>query len=381
MAPRLLMVVGADASKRAAGPRRDFAVLAEATAAVLLDRNDVARSPSGRTISRIFGLPAAQAWLAFRRRSDFDVIFTDGEHIGIPLALLLRATRSPVKHITIGHRLSSRKKRLPLALLHAHRRMDRIVVHSRHQREFASQALGIPPMRLALVPYQVDPQFWAPRPTVHEPLVVSVGLEHRDYRTLVRAATGLDARVIIGAASHWSRHDFSASALPSNVEVASYDYLALRDLYARAAVVVVPLADVDNQAGVTTILEAMAMGKAVVVTQSLGQTDVVEDRRSPSRGIPRTRPLSLTRAMAAESGTPVEPTGFYVPPGDAGALRRAITYLLDHPQEREALGLAARRAAVELYSVDLFASRLHDLIRSVAEAESVGPALRYGYQR
>jgi hypothetical protein len=39
---------------------------------------------------------------------------------------------------------------------------------------------------------------------------------------------------------------------------------------ARSSVVVVPLFDVDFHAGITTILEAMAMGKAVIVTHSMG---------------------------------------------------------------------------------------------------------------
>ncbi len=38
---------------------------------------------------------------------------------------------------------------------------------------------------------------------------------------------------------------------------------ALRDLYARARVVVVPLEDVDYDAGVTVITEALAMAKPV----------------------------------------------------------------------------------------------------------------------
>ena len=128
------------------------------------------------------------------------------------------------------------------------------------------------------------------------------------------------------------------------MEIGSFDYFGLRDLYARAAIVVVPLADVDFQAGVTTILEAMAMGKPVIVTHSQGQTDVVEDRRMRRAA---TRParvrVSFTRQLAQELGHPVEPTGLYVPPADPAALRQAIVYLLDHPEERARLGAAGRR--------------------------------------
>jgi len=82
---------------------------------------------------------------------------------------------------------------------------------------------------------------------------------------------------VIGAASHWSRQRNTAEGrgIPQNVRVDSFDSQARRELYARSAVVVVPLYDVDFQAGVTTILEAMAMAKPVVVTRSQGQIDIV----------------------------------------------------------------------------------------------------------
>jgi len=366
---RVLFVVGADAARQSDAPRRDYDVIARAVGATMLDRTAVERSLIARLVRRFAGTAAAQAWLAFRRRGDFDVILTDGEHVAIPLAILLRIGRSRIRHVTIGHRLSTPKKRLFFRTLRAHDYMDKIAVHSRHQYEFAVRELGIPASRLALVPYHVDTEFWSPREVEPERLVVSAGLEHRDYSTLMRAARGLNAEFVIGAASHWSRHGFSTEEQPVNVRVGSFDYRALRDLYARAAVVVVPLRDVDNQAGVTTILEAMAMGKAVVVTQSIGQTDVVEDRRSRQRGVPRARPESLIGLLAAERGLAAEPNGFYVPPADADALRRAITYLLDHPAERERLGRAGRKLVERILTIEQFADRMRDLLTATLEAD------------
>jgi glycosyltransferase involved in cell wall biosynthesis len=271
-----------------------------------------------------------------------------------------------VRHVTIGHRLSSPKKRVLMRSLQAYRRIDRIAVHSRYQLDHARSVLGIPEQRLALVPYQVDTEFWRQTDVPEERLIVSAGVEHRDYPTLLEAVRDLDARVEIGAASHYSRHAFSTTATPRNVTVGAYDYQSLRELYARAAIVVVPLADVDNQAGVTAILEAMSMGKPVVVTQSLGQTDIVEDRRDRKRGEPRPRPVSLVRLLAREQGLSLEPTGFYVPPRDPGALRRALEYLLDHPEERRSLGAAGRRVAEQLFTVENFASRIRELIEAAA---------------
>ncbi len=148
----------------------------------------------------------------------------------------------------------------------------------------------------------------------------------------------------------------------------SFDYPALRQLYARAALVVVPLDDTDFQAGVTTILEAMAMGKPVIVTHTQGQTDVVQDRRAFTRGnSPRARPETLLSSLAIATGVKLEPSGFYVPPGDHQALRRAIVFLVDHPEERKRFGAAGRRAVEQLATVDQYAARLQQLIREALE--------------
>lgn len=376
---RVLLVISArlpTESTDAGGPRKDYTALAEALGATVIDYETVERSRAGRFIARVAGIPVAQALLAFLRSGRFDAILTDGEHIGIPLALLLRLSRSHAAHVTIGHRLSTPKKRMFFRFLRAHARIDRIAVHSSLQREIAIGDLGIPAQQVVLVPYQVDAGFWRPSPDVDEErLVASAGLEHRDYPTLFRAVEGLDARVVIGAASHWSRQANTAEGqhVPENVQLGAFDYHALRDVYARSAVVVVPLYDVDFQAGVTTILEAMAMGKAVIVTHTQGQVDVVEDRRAATRGeMPRIHPVSLLRAVAQEAGEEVEPNGFYVPAGDSEALRRAIVYLLDHPSERQCLGRAGREAVERFMTVGQFAARLAGLVeqaRAVRNAD------------
>ena len=55
---------------------------------------------------------------------------------------------------------------------------------------------------------------------------------------------------------------------------------------------------------------------------------------------PRQRPTSLLRHVAETAGVEIEPNGFYVPPNDPGALRRAIEYLARPTRERARLGAA-----------------------------------------
>ncbi|HEX2034104.1 MAG TPA: glycosyltransferase family 4 protein [Chloroflexota bacterium] len=374
--PRTLLVVSAalpDGPRDSPGPRKDYVALARALDATVLDYTCVQRSLVARSIARLAGMPVAQAWLAFQWRRDFDAILTDGEHIGLPLALLLKLAGAEQVHVTIGHRIAAPKKQPFFRWLKLYTHCARIAIHARLQYELAVRRAGIPADRLAFVPYQVDTEFWRPaaaqpgseQESGEAPLICSVGLEYRDYPTLFRAVHGLNVKVVVAAASHWSRRSNTANQapLPPNVTVGAFDYHALRELYARSALVVVPLEDVDFQAGITTILEAMAMGKAVVVTHTAGQTDVVEDRRPTTRGnAPRRRPVSLLRTLAEQEGLSLEPNGIYVPPRDPLMLRQAISYLLEHPQERARLGAAGRRLVERLLTVDQYAARLRALV-------------------
>src|SRR5260370_19346352 len=116
--------------------------------------------------------------------------------------------------------------------------------------------------------YFADERFWRALPGGEAPpagpMICGGGLELRDYGTLLAAVRDLPVDLRIGAASSWSHHSaFDGSPdLPPNVHVYSYAYLPLRQLYAAARFVVVPLQDVDNQAGNTVVLEAMAIANA-----------------------------------------------------------------------------------------------------------------------
>jgi len=381
MTSRILFVVSANAPPGApvdpAGPRKDYDVIARRLGADVLDWTAARRTLLARLLWKAIGVARTQALLAFLRRHRYDVIVTDGEHIGIPLALLLKLARTKVPHVTIGHRLTAAKKRPFFRWLKVQSHLSAVVLHSRYQYELAREQLGFTGEQLALVPYQVDPDFWRPMAVPEERLIVSAGLEFRDYPTLIRAVDGLDAKLIVAAASNWSKRRNTALGThrPANVEVSSFDYHGLRALLARAAVVAVPVDDVDFQAGITTVLEAMAMGKPVVVTHSYGQTDVIEDRRSVTRGATdRPRPVSLLRNVAEEEDVSIEPNGFYVPPHDPDALRRALVYLLDHPEDRARLGAAGRRAVEQLMTVDQFADRLALIVEVVLEHENPAAA-------
>ena len=176
---------------------------------------------------------------------------------------------------------------------------------------------------------------------------VAVGLEARDYPTLLKAVDGLPVQVVIAAASPWSKRADTTQgrAIPANVEVRRFSQHELRQLYGDAQFMVMPLQNVDFQAGVTAILEAMAMKRAVICSRTPGQTDVIVEGE----------------------------TGLYVPPGDVAALRSAIVHLLEHPDAAHRMGVSGRKRIEQFMSLSHYVQRLGQVVLHIEKAHHHTP--------
>jgi glycosyltransferase involved in cell wall biosynthesis len=347
--------------QRGERPLTDYVALARAFGADLLDyaAAEAELGAWGRLLVHLGGENLRLAWACFRHSRRYRLIFTDGEQVGLPLAMLFKlAWRRPrPRHMMIGHVLSVGKKMALLDGLSLQHYIDRFVVYSSWQKTFIEQRWSVPPDRVIQTPFMVDADFFAPGaaavscqalglPDDGLPIVCSAGLEYRDYDTLLEAVAGLDVRVVLAAASPWSKRrvEISHNHLPANVIVRSFTQFELRQLYALCAFVVLPLHPVAFQAGVTTLLEAMAMGKAVICTRTPGQTDVVV----------------------------VGETGLYVEPHDAASLRAAVLSLLADPARAAALGRQGRQRVLDQMSLDCYADRLNFYVQSAC-AFSLAP--------
>src|SRR5579862_8646472 len=95
-----------------AGPLMDYYALAaairrgEGDGADLVDYAAVEEDQDFfvRVARRFGGRDAALAMVGFRRRKLYDKVFTNGENVGIPLALLYTMVKTRPGHVTIGHR-------------------------------------------------------------------------------------------------------------------------------------------------------------------------------------------------------------------------------------------------------------------------------------
>lgn len=315
-------------------PRLDVFEIADRLGATTYDYGDVEASDSVlvRTAHRVAGASAALALLGMQVHKQYDVILTSGEDIGIPLAALLKGTDSRTAHAMIVHTLAPKKKRVFFELFGIQTRVDHALVYARTEESLLLRELGFRKEQVERIYYHADEQFFRPAATPPEPdLICAAGQLLRDYDCLVRAVADLPVRVQIAAGSPWITQDLRPKAdLPKNIAWGKLNRFELRSLYERAALAVVPIQQNVYQTGIATILEMMAMGKCVIATKTIGQTDTIVDGE----------------------------TGVYVPPGDAGALRATIQRLLAAPDEARRIGQNARRFMEQEAGLDLFVTHV-----------------------
>ena len=294
---------------------------------------------------------------AFLHRHEYDVIITWMEQLSVAFAFAQFFTRRRVPHIALLYWMS--KPDVKFLLRRVHNSILAIVTWSSVQRTFALNKLGIPPSKIHLIKHFVDPIFWRPMPDLSaddksEVFICSAGAEMRDYPTLFLAVKDLPIHCYIAAreirivrrvrAKTWS-YDSLKDLLPPNVTIRPYPATELRELYQRAKIVVVPLMPSLTDNGITVILEAMAMGKAIICSRTEGQKDALED------GV----------------------TGVLVEQGNPAALREAIISLLNDPARAEMLGNnAANYIKNSRHSLDDFSADVAKVVHEALKAHGGG---------
>jgi glycosyltransferase involved in cell wall biosynthesis len=336
-------------------PRTPYVELARALDADVIDNDFMTRAGhrASRAAARRVGIVEGQVLEAFLRRRRYRHIVAFADRIGLELALLFKLARSRRDLVLVSNWLMGASKRAFFERAHVQSHLGTIVGFGSVQLGLAADRYGFAPEQLHLALQPVDERFWQPTAdgAAQEDLICSVGCisGFRDYRTLVAATRDLPVRVqlavgslILSAGHKRERAQLFQAAIPPEDLPANIDYKFdlsapdLRDLYGRSRFVVMPLEEVDFDAGVTSITEAMAMGKAVIVTRNKGQVDVIRD------GI----------------------DGLYVPPHDAGALREAIRHLLDSPAEATRMGEAGREAVLRRHTLDGYVEHVSNIVRA-----------------
>ena len=286
-----------------------------------------------------YGGDFASVLASLRVANRSDIVLATADTVGIPLVLLKRTglLRPPLVYVSIGlpERLLRVHGRLVRRLYaQAFRRVAAIVAYSEGEAEWLRRRLGegAPPVRF--VPFGVDVASFSPEVAAGEDVdVVSVGADpHRDFTLLCAvAARRPELRFHVVAGSENAR---ALGTVPTNVSVETDLPLErVRERLAEARVVVLPVRRNSYSGATTVLLQAMALGKPVVVSE----TD------------------AIARGYELEDGVNCR----LVPPGDGEALERA---LLETLADSRSLGSRARQTVERHFTWGRYTDALWEIL-------------------
>jgi glycosyltransferase involved in cell wall biosynthesis len=277
-------------------------------------------------------------WLESRPASTApDVVLCWDERVGVPTSWYARRGGGP-KVITGVIWLTDEKRTSRVHQLlggSALRRAHRVFTLSSAQIPVLRDAFGVSDRHLLHLPFGIDTDFFTSGGEPTPGLVVGAGNDrHRDHATLVAAVaqvarTQPDARLELATAQPID--------VPAELGVRhdALSHVQMREMYRRSSVAAVSLVPNLHVSGVSVVLEAMACGRPVVVTETPGMRDYIVN------GV----------------------TGLLVPPNDVSALAAAIGELMTDPQKAAEMGVAARRDVERRFSTAVQASKLATLAR------------------
>ena len=259
------------------------------------------------------------------------------------------------------YRQDLERRSVPVAYLvrRMFRRARRVIVLGERDRLIVERDLGVSPLRVTKLPNAVPDPGPAPNRSPSSSLVRIVFLGHLDNRKgvpelLAALATAeLERRrwrLDCAGGGEIERFRAMAGELGLAARIEFHGWLAQAEVTAlcRSADVFVLPSHAEGQA--MSLLEAMAHGLAIVSTPVGAHLEAID---------PDVHALMVT-------------------PGDVVELRQAICRLIDEPELRTRLAVAARQRYMENFTIDRYAARLsriyHDTIAALPSAATALPA-------
>lgn len=232
---------------------------------------------------------------------------------------------------------------------------DQIICLSQKLKDDLIQDFNINPAKISVAEWGGDLPFYpigeAASEPLSKPIILSAGKTYRDYPTLLAAIETLNCELqICGHAYQDVRRDLT---LPANAVFYNevLPWRAVLERYRNAYAVAIPLADKRNKpknaVGLTNLLEAMAMGKPVVMTRN-----------------------NLSRYVV---DIEAEGIGLWVETGDVKGWQEALEYLLNHPEVAHQMGAKARQLAEQEMNLNVFSRKVASTLSRVT---LVNPAMK-----
>jgi len=281
----------------------------------------------------------------------YDLIYSDGAQSAVLLAFLrsiFKRKYPPHVVLDIGCFNGGRRREIELKPIRKLvESISCVIYHARIQESYYRECL--PPLweRCRFVPIGIDPRSLQPQEVREEDYIFCLahrGLKARDWPTLMDAFGKLDTRTelrIIGTEKA-RRSDLRGRKVPKNVKF--YPFVPrpkLKNFISRSRFGVLPLPYRAHSQGQLSLLDSMAMGKAVIVSKVPGIIDYVEDGK----------------------------TAILYEPYNAEDLKEKVEYLLNNPQEAKRIGREARRVVELYYNEENMARGIYKAIKELCKID------------
>ena len=217
--------------------------------------------------------------------------------------------------------------------------VDAIIYHAKVQREYYLSVLGLAETKTYFLPFGMDHEYFSP--SAEEPTgdyILSLGNGERDYETLLDAARLVKIKVKV--VSWWGLQNYlkSHGSQPDNVEAYGFTPISqLKVMIAEAKFVVLSLKSVPYSIGHGSLLMAMAMAKAVVVSNVPAMIGYVIDGD----------------------------TALLCQHGNAADMAEKINYLLANPVKVQGIGKNAREALLANFTEETMAKGIYQILTKV----------------
>ncbi|HDH97281.1 MAG TPA: glycosyltransferase [Proteobacteria bacterium] len=288
------------------------------------------------------GFSLGRALNIARLGTRYDLTVAWGDSTALPLLMLKRFGRfnKPVVYSTVGLAWLLDHRRWMIPFIRALVRRAEFVVHyGWGEGSILRERLALPKSKLKFIPFCVDIRFFTDLATGGIPSdgkILALGRDRmRDWSTLFEAVKGSGVGIRLVCPKEAIEHLDVPLEVDWSPEV---PYRRLKELLGSAKAVVLPVVDNPYTAATITMLEAMAAGRAVVVsrTRAIGQGYRFEQNREI----------------------------VFVEPGNPAALRDAIKRVAFDLDFCRRLGGRAREAMIERHSMRIWVDEWRRIFES-----------------
>jgi glycosyltransferase involved in cell wall biosynthesis len=219
-------------------------------------------------------------WHAARaaRRGRAAMFFSHDARITFRCAQAIRVQQARLPHVAWGFNFTT-LPRGPLRRLMAaaFKRVDRFIVYSTMEKEVYTDYFGIDPRRVDVVLWGVGHPQVEPKgmPLETGDYICALGGNARDYRTLFAAMARLPEIPLVAVLRP---ENIAGLTIPANIRL-HFNIPSgwANNILAHSRFMVLPLSAQDVPCGHVTLVAAMHLRKAMIISRSMGVSDYVQD--------------------------------------------------------------------------------------------------------